>query len=141
MKLDGKKVLVTGGSSGTLTFDGTIDVTDGLGLQFSDADGSYNFNGQVTLSGGDAGIDILGGSAGTFTFTNTDITSPTGVGLDLQSSNATVNFGAGSSITPRPRSTPPRPSNTPARTSTTKRSARSGYGCQAIWTRTVSSNG
>ncbi|MDJ0828029.1 MAG: hypothetical protein QNJ16_21310, partial [Rhodobacter sp.] len=77
----------------------TIDATNGDGLQFDDADGTYNFNGQVTLSGGDAGIDILGGSAGTFTFTNTDITNPTGIGLNIEDNAADVTFGAGSSIT------------------------------------------
>ena len=54
---------------GTLTFQtGTINATNGTGLQFDNADGTYNFNGTVTLNGGDAGIDILDSSDGTFTF-------------------------------------------------------------------------
>ena len=35
-------------------------VANGAGLQFNDADGTYNFNGTTTLNGGNAGIDILG---------------------------------------------------------------------------------
>ncbi|MEM7301695.1 MAG: hypothetical protein AAF468_11485 [Pseudomonadota bacterium] len=84
--------------TGTLTFDGTIDATSGTGLQFDDADGTYDFNGQVTLNGGDAGIDILGDSAGTFTFANTDITNPTGPSVRVDGGSANVNFGPGSSI-------------------------------------------
>ncbi|HKE56218.1 MAG TPA: cadherin-like domain-containing protein, partial [Pyrinomonadaceae bacterium] len=60
---------VTGGHTGTLTFNsGTLSATNGTGLQFDNADGSYNFNGVTTLNGGDAGIDILNDSAGTFNF-------------------------------------------------------------------------
>lgn len=57
--------------TGTVTFDGAVGATNGTGLQFSNADGTYDFNGQVTLNGGDAGVDILAGSAGTFTFDST----------------------------------------------------------------------
>jgi len=88
-------------SGGTVTFQtGTITATNGNGLQFSNADGTYNFNGQVTLSGsGDEGIDILGGSAGTFTFANTDITSPSGTAVRIDGSTAGVTFQAASSVT------------------------------------------
>lgn len=58
----------TGGHSGSITLDGALAATNGTGLQFNNADGTYDFNGQITLNGGNAGIDIFGGSGGTFTF-------------------------------------------------------------------------
>ncbi len=73
-------------TTGTVTFQtGTISATNGTGLQFNDADGAaYNFNGTTTLNGGDAGIDILGGSSGSFTFgTGTSITSPSGTAFNV----------------------------------------------------------
>jgi Domain of unknown function (DUF4214)/Bacterial Ig domain len=87
-------VSVTGGHTGTLTFNtGTVSATTGTGLQFDNADGTYNFNGTTTLNGGDAGIDILNGSGGTFTFgANTSITNPSGTTFNLQSSTANVTY-------------------------------------------------
>lgn len=90
---------VQGGHFGQLILDGTVDATNGDGLQFDNANGIYEFNGPVTLAGGDAGIDILGGSAGTFTFSNTTITDPTGIGLNVDGGSADVTFESGSSIT------------------------------------------
>ena len=60
-------VNVTGNhNTGTLTFQtGTLSATNGTGLQFNNADGTYTFNGTNTLNGGDAGIDIVNGSDGT----------------------------------------------------------------------------
>jgi hypothetical protein len=81
-------VSVLGGHTGTVNFSeltanaGVIGATDGDGLQFEDADGTYRFNDNVTLNGGDAGIDVLAGgdaadgSEGTFTFDDVDITNP-----------------------------------------------------------------
>ena len=89
---------IMGGHSGAVNFAGTANATAGSGLQFNNADGTYNLSGAVALNGGDAGIDILNGSAGTFTFDNTTITNPTGVAFNLQASTGTVNFNAGSSI-------------------------------------------
>ena len=93
-------VNVTGGhSTGTVTFQtGTLSATNGNGLQFNNADGTYNFNGTTTLNGGDAGIDILNGSAGTFTFANTTITSPTGISLNVDGGAANINYNGTSSI-------------------------------------------
>jgi hypothetical protein len=90
-------VSVSGGHNGTLTFDtGTLSATGGSGLQFDNADGTYNFNGTTTLNGGDAGIDILNGSTGTFSFgSGTTITNPSGTGFNLSgatASNATVTY-------------------------------------------------
>src|SRR5204863_5933950 len=54
---------------GTITFNtGTLSSTNGTGLQFSGATGTYNFNGPTTLNGGTAGINIAAGSNGTFSF-------------------------------------------------------------------------
>ena len=88
-------VNVQGGhNSGTLTFQtGTLDATSGTGLQFNNADGTYNFNGTTTLHGGDAGVDIINGSSGAFAFgTGTTITSPTGTAFNMDSSSAGVTF-------------------------------------------------
>jgi hypothetical protein len=75
-------------SSGTATFNtGTISATSGTGVSFSNADGTYNFNGTTTLNGGDAGIDIVSGSGGTFTFASgTSITNPTGTAFRVNAS-------------------------------------------------------
>jgi VCBS repeat-containing protein len=85
---------VSGGHSGTLTFQtGTLNATNGTGLQFDNADGTYNFNGTTTLNGGDAGVDILNGSSGTYTFgSNTSITSPTGGAFNENASAANVTY-------------------------------------------------
>src|SRR6185369_8461575 len=83
-----------GHQTGTITFQtGTLSATNGTGLQFDNADGTYNFNGTTTLNGGDAGIDILNGSAGTFSFgTGTTITNPSGTAFNLAGSNANVTY-------------------------------------------------
>lgn len=103
----GTALAINGGHSGSFLQNesSTIAATSGDGLQFDDADGTYTFGGDVTLNGGDAGIDILGGSDGTFTFTNTDITSPTGPALQIGAPGdpasggaADVTFGTDSSI-------------------------------------------
>jgi large repetitive protein len=89
-------VSVSGGhTTGTITFSGTLNATNGTGLQFNNADSttSYNFTGTTTLSGGDAGIDIIGGSDGTFSFgTGTTITNPSGTAFLLSGSNANVTY-------------------------------------------------
>ncbi len=91
---------VTGGHSGTLTFNtGTLSATNGTGLLFDNADGTYNFNGTTTLNGGDAGVDILAGadasngSQGTFSFNaNTAVTNPTGRLFDIEGSTPTFTY-------------------------------------------------
>jgi len=83
-------VAVANHATGTLTFQtGALTASNGTGLQFNNADGVYNFNGAVTLNGGDAGIDIENGSSGNFTFLNAPITNPTGAAFR-------VNGGGGS---------------------------------------------
>jgi hypothetical protein len=85
---------VSGGHTGTLTFQtGTLSATNGTGLQFNNADGTYNFNGTTTLNGGNAAIGILTGSSGTFTFSNnTSITNPTGTAFVANGSSANVTY-------------------------------------------------
>ncbi|UVK42629.1 hypothetical protein BPNPMPFG_004327 [Mesorhizobium sp. AR07] len=88
-------VSVSGGhATGTITFQtGTLSATNGTGLQFDNADGTYNFNGTTTLNGGDAGVDILNGSGGTFTFgSNASITNPTGVGFLVAGGTSNVTY-------------------------------------------------
>jgi hypothetical protein len=88
-------VSVTGGHTGILNFQtGTVSATGGPGLQFDNADGNYQFNGTTTLNGGDAGVDIVNGSAATFIFSaNTTITNPSGIAYreDTSTSNVTYN--------------------------------------------------
>ncbi len=95
-------VFISGGhNTGTITFQtGILSATNGTGLQFDNADGAYNFNGTNTLNGGDAGIDILNGSTGTFSFSaSSTITSPTGIAFNVGSSPGSPNVTYSGSIT------------------------------------------
>jgi hypothetical protein len=88
-------VSVAGGhNGGTLTFGGNVTATNGTGLQFDNADGTYNFNGTTnSLNGGDAGIDITNGSAGAFSFSSgTSINNPTGIAYNEDTSTANVTY-------------------------------------------------
>ena len=88
-----------GHSTGTVRFDiGTVGATGGTGLQFNNADGIYQFEGTTTLGGGDAGIDILGGSDGTFTFataggSSASITNPTGPAFNVNGGGGMITYG------------------------------------------------
>ncbi len=84
-------IVVKNHNTGTITFDtGTLSASNGNGIQFDNADSttSYNFNGTTNLTvGGDAGVDILNGSGGTFSFSsNTTITNPTGTAFNVSAS-------------------------------------------------------
>ena len=81
-------------STGTITFNtGTLNITNGTGIQLDNVDSIVNFNGTTTLNGGDAGIDIINGSAGTITFgSGTSITNPTGIGFNEDTSTANVTY-------------------------------------------------
>jgi len=85
---------VSGGHSGTLTLNtGTLSASNGSGLQFNNADGSYSFNGTTTLNGGDAGIDIINGSDGDFSFgTDASITNPSGTAFNVDGGNGTIAY-------------------------------------------------
>ncbi|MEM9733396.1 MAG: inverse autotransporter beta domain-containing protein [Pseudomonadota bacterium] len=85
---------VINGHSGTITADGDVMATDGNGLQFENADGTYAFNGTTTLNGGDASIDIGVGSDGMFAFgDSTSINNPALGGLNVVGGTANVDFG------------------------------------------------
>ncbi|MBB4098239.1 right-handed parallel beta-helix repeat-containing protein [Sphingomonas kyeonggiensis] len=90
----GASLSIGGGhTGGTFVYAGTLDITGGTGLQFDNADGTYNFTGTTTLAGGNAGIDILNGSGGTFSFgTNTAITSPSGTAFNVSDSTAAITY-------------------------------------------------
>ena len=83
-------VNVAGGHSGTLAFQtGTLSATNGTGLQFNTANGTYQFNGTTILNGGDAGVDIVGTSLGSFVFgANTSISNPTGTAFNIGAAGA-----------------------------------------------------
>ena len=96
---------VTGGHNGTLIFNdlaadpGVIEATNGGGLFFEDADGSYTFNDLVTLNGGDAhieireGTDAANGSEGIFVFSDADITNPsTSAAVIIDDSEVTFTY-------------------------------------------------
>ena len=88
-------VSVSGGHTiGTITFSGTLNATNGSGLFFDNADSTtVQLTGTTTLNGGDAGIDIINGSSGTFSFgTGTTITNPAGTAFQLSGSNANVTY-------------------------------------------------
>ncbi|PTA68477.1 beta strand repeat-containing protein [Deinococcus arcticus] len=90
----GALLSVSGGHTGTLSLTGNLNATAGTGLQFDNADGTYLLNavsGTAALNGGDAGIDILSDSAGTFTFgPGVAITNPTGTAFRINGSAPTV---------------------------------------------------
>ncbi len=86
-------VSISGGHSvGTVTFTGALNASSGTGLQFDNADSTYNFNGATTLAGGDSAIDVLNGSAGTFNFNATTITNPAGVALNVSASTGAISI-------------------------------------------------
>ena len=94
-------VAVSGGHDGSIDFTlggdtsatEVINATNGDGLQFDNADGTYAFNSAVLLNGGDAGIDILNDSEGTFTFhADSEIIDPTGDAFVITDSSATVTY-------------------------------------------------
>ena len=87
-------VSVAGGHTGTITFqNGTLSATNGTGLQFDNADGTYNLNGTTTLNGGNAGVDILNGSNGNFNFSsNTSITNPSGVAFNVDGGTGNIDY-------------------------------------------------
>ena len=90
----GASLSISGGhTTGIFAYAGTLNITGGTGLQFDNADGTYNFTGTTTLAGGDAGIDILNGSGGTFSFgAGTSILSPSGTAFNVSGSTAAITY-------------------------------------------------
>jgi hypothetical protein len=88
-------VNVAGGHSGTLTFNGAMSATSGTGLQFANADGTYNFPNVVTLNTAvTQGISVLAGSSGTISISNgaSAITNPSGDAITVNASNPTFTY-------------------------------------------------
>jgi hypothetical protein len=76
---------------GTITLTSAA-ATDGSGILFSNADGSYTL-GTVTLNGGNARFRINNGSNGTINVTNGTITNPTGDAFTIAASTPKGTFG------------------------------------------------
>ncbi|HEX8361754.1 MAG TPA: hypothetical protein VF613_16675, partial [Longimicrobium sp.] len=91
----GLLVDISGQASGTITFaNGTLSGTStaGTGIQLSDVDGTVSFIGTTTLSGGDNGVDVIGGSTGAISFAATSsITNPSGGALRVFNGGASAN--------------------------------------------------
>jgi hypothetical protein len=84
-------------TGGTVTFTGTSTLNStssaGTGISFSNVAATVGFNGTTTLNGGDAGIDILAASSGTFTFgANTLVQNPTGTAFNVNASAPAITF-------------------------------------------------
>jgi hypothetical protein len=83
---------VTGGSTATVTYAGTVTAGTGPGLIFNNADGTYNFSGIVTLSG-TPGISITNGSSGTFSFASgSSITNPAATAFNVSGGSPTITY-------------------------------------------------
>ncbi len=89
---DARTIAVSGGHSGSLTFEGVVTASAGDGLRFSDADGGYTFNGSTSLNGGDAGVDIINDSGGLFVFADASITNPLGVAFNVDGSTPQIDY-------------------------------------------------
>lgn len=89
-------LLAIANHSGTLAFGGTLQASTGTGAQFSNASGTYTFTGAVTLSnmtGGFAGIDVRGGSTGTFSFpAGSSVANTSGPALYVGASAPTLTY-------------------------------------------------
>lgn len=88
----GELVSVSGGhATGTLTFSGSLDASTGsIGLRFDNADGTYIFNGLVSISDATEGIHILNGSDGDFTFANAPIADTFGIAFEVSGGGGTI---------------------------------------------------
>ena len=90
------RVLDVNNHSGDATFQGAVTATAGTGALFNTASGAYTFNGAVTLSGmtgGFAGIDVRGGSTGTFSFpAGSSISNTSGPALYVGASAPTLTY-------------------------------------------------
>jgi VCBS repeat-containing protein len=95
-------VAITSQGANTVTFQtGTLSATNGTGIQLSNVDGTVNFNGTTTISGGTQGISVSGGSGGTINVANgsgtASITNTTAEAVSVASSSPT--FTCGGTIT------------------------------------------
>lgn len=95
----GQGIQVSGGHSGAVTLAAdTTFTTTGISrtFAFSDADGTYNFNGTTNHTSARRGIGIGGGSSGTFTFSNNTNITTSGASTEdivlIDGSNANVTY-------------------------------------------------
>lgn len=80
-------------SGGTIGFTGLTEITTGAGINFDNADGTYQFNGVINLDAGLVGIVIANGSSGDFTFgADTNVIASGGSALAVSSSTATIDY-------------------------------------------------
>jgi hypothetical protein len=80
----GNAVDISGRDAGNVTFNGTIEDTDSLGISLTgNSGGIIAFNEQVTTTttGSGNGVTITGGSDATYNFTDIDITTNDGIGF------------------------------------------------------------
>ncbi|EDY17372.1 Parallel beta-helix repeat protein [Chthoniobacter flavus Ellin428] len=91
-------VAVLGGHTGTVQFSGgTVAASAGPGLQFDNANGTYQFLGTTNLTGG-ADLQILDNSAGAFTFgTHASIVNGSGQDILVDSSTASLTYSGSAS--------------------------------------------
>ncbi len=80
--------------SGNVTLSGALSATSGTGIRLNNVDSTFTASGVVTLNGGDAAIDVTGGSGGTINFSNAGsaITNPTNEAVVINSSSPTFTF-------------------------------------------------
>ncbi|GAB5493967.1 MAG: hypothetical protein Phog2KO_41820 [Phototrophicaceae bacterium] len=107
----GELLSVINGHTGTFTFINTMASSSGSGMLFNNADGTYNFNGILTIDGTTAGVNIQNGSGGTLSVSNTssNIQGIQGIPFRINSSAMTVDYngnithrqGVGSLLTER----------------------------------------
>lgn len=81
--------------TGIVSYTGNLNATDGTGIQFLQADGTYNLEGTVTLDGTSEGIDINQGSANV-RLDNATFSNITQRAIQVRDSGASLNFVAGS---------------------------------------------
>jgi hypothetical protein len=80
----GNAVDISGRDAGNVTFNGTIEDTDSLGISLTgNSGGIIAFNEQVTTTttGSGNGVTITGGSDASYNFTDIDITTNDGIGF------------------------------------------------------------
>jgi hypothetical protein len=85
---------ISGGHTGTWFFNQTMTANTGSGMQFNNADGIYNINNAVTISGTTAGVNIENGSNGEVRLNSgaSDISAVQGIPFRVNSSTATVAY-------------------------------------------------
>jgi len=92
---------VQGGHTGSLTFSGSMSASAGTGLQFDNADGTYNLQGTVSITSGSAGLNVVNGSAGTLNMTNTGSVIQGIQGIPFRVNNSTMAIDYDGDITQR----------------------------------------